>query len=81
MDTEGFSRRLVWMGNDALLNLVTAGFKRDSRALQKLGMVESWMLGDEGQVEGSTLLASGRYGITPPWQRSRRLSRLACVDM
>lgn len=81
MDTEGLGRRPVWRGNDADLNLVTAGFKRDSRALQELGMVEGWVLGDEGQVEKSTLLVSSRYGITPRWQRSRHLSRLARVDM
>ena len=44
MDTEGLRRRLVWRGNDAYLNLVTIGFKRDSRALQELGMVKGWML-------------------------------------
>lgn len=52
-------------GDDDDLNLVILGFKRDSGALQEVGMVGDWMLGDEGQVEGKVLLASCRYGIIP----------------
>lgn len=56
--------------------MVIAGFKRDSRALQELGMVEGWMLTKEGQVEGSALLAFSRYGIIP---HGKQAGACACL--
>lgn len=64
-DTKRLIRRLVWRGDDGDLNLVILGFKRNSRAVQEVGMVGDWMLGKEGQAEGNALLASCRHGIIP----------------